>query len=168
MEFQKIVSVLLAVFAAAAFAGCSTNTANNPSSVPAPIVMVCEHGSVKSLMAASLFNQAAAERGLSFRAVARGVTPDASVPPAIVEAMRNDGFDVKSFVPVQLSDADISQSLSVVAIGVESAIMSRRTTASTETWSDVPAASVDYTAARASLKQHVDVLLKKLLQSQSQ
>jgi hypothetical protein len=31
-----------------------------------------------------------------------------------------------------------------------------------ERWDDVPAASVDYAAAHASLKQHVDTLLNRL------
>ena len=73
------------------------------------VVFVCEHGNVKSLMAASCFNQLAEQRGLPFRAVSRGVAPD-----------------------------------------------------SIERWTDVPAASSDFDAARASLKAHVAALLDRL------
>ena len=48
----------------------------------AAVVFVCEHGSVKSLVAQEWFNRRAKERGLAVRAVSRGITPDASVPPA--------------------------------------------------------------------------------------
>jgi protein-tyrosine-phosphatase len=124
--------------------------------------MVCEHGSVKSLMAASLFNQAAAERRLPFRAIARGVTPDPSVPPAIAAAMAKEGFDVKAFVPLRVSEAEVSQASRVVAISVEPVAVSPDAKVAIEAWRDVPAASVDYAAARASLKQHVDALLDEL------
>ncbi|MGB5132925.1 MAG: hypothetical protein WBO00_09940 [Steroidobacteraceae bacterium] len=49
------------------------------------IALVCEHGSVKSLIAASLFDRAAGQRGLPFRAVSRGVNPEQHVPPASVD-----------------------------------------------------------------------------------
>jgi chromate transporter len=44
------------------------------------VVFVCEHGSAKSVVAASLFDRMAKERGLPVRAISRGTTPDASVP----------------------------------------------------------------------------------------
>lgn len=40
---------------------------------PQQVVFVCEHGNVKSLMAASYFNQLAAQRGLRWRAVSREI-----------------------------------------------------------------------------------------------
>jgi hypothetical protein len=46
--------------------------------------------SVKSLMAASLFNKAAMQRGVPCRAIARGVSPDASVPSPIAAALGQD------------------------------------------------------------------------------
>ncbi|SRR6266404_3655563 len=39
---------------------------------PAHVVFVCEHGSVKSLIAMEYFNRSVQERGLAYRAVARG------------------------------------------------------------------------------------------------
>lgn len=54
---------------------------------PRLIVFVCEHGSAKSLVAASFFERMAKERGIVVRAVSRGTAPDASVPAAVVEAL---------------------------------------------------------------------------------
>ena len=61
---------------------------------PRLVVFVCEHGSAKSLVAASFFERMAKERGIAVRAVSRGTAPDTSVPATVVEALRTDGFDV--------------------------------------------------------------------------
>jgi arsenate reductase len=133
---------------------------------PAPVLMVCEHGSVKSVMAASLFNQGAAERRLPFRAIARGVTPDAAVPARIAAELGKEGVDVRSFVPVRVSGADVSSASRVVAIGIDATVLSSDPKVRIDSWSDVPAASENYGAARAALKAHVDALLTELQQSQ--
>ena len=108
--------------AAALIVACAgTSAASPPAETPAaeaPVVFVCDHGSVKSLMAASLFNEAAARRGLRVRAVSRGVNPDAGVPAAIATAMKRDGFDVGNFHPQALSEQDVAGAARVVAIGV--------------------------------------------------
>jgi protein-tyrosine-phosphatase len=105
--------------------GCHTTAASQQATESAAVLMVCEHGSVKSVMAASLFNQGAAERYLPFRAIARGVTPDSAVPAPIATALGQEGFDVKEFVPVRVSGADVARASRVVAIGVEPAAFSR-------------------------------------------
>jgi hypothetical protein len=89
------------LFAFASVCGPSADAQN--ASDPASVVLVCEHGSVKSLIAASLFNASARERGLPFRAIARGVTPDASVPTNIAAALKQEGFDVRRFKPSVVS-----------------------------------------------------------------
>jgi len=129
---------------------------------PAPVLFVCEHGSVKSLMAASLFNQAAAKRHLPFRAIARGVTPDASVPAQVAAALTEEGFIVKDFVPARFSEVDVGSASRIIAIGVDPSVLSPDSKAPIDTWNDVPAASVNYSAARASLQQHIDALLTVL------
>lgn len=157
MRLFKTTPAVWLLIAGLALMGCRTIE-------PAPVLMVCEHGSVKSLMAASLFNQAAAERHLPFRAVARGVNPDPSVPPPIVAALAQEGFDVKEFVPARFSGAEVAGASRVIAIGVDPAALSSAANVLIETWSDVPAASVNYSAARDSLKQHIDALLTELKQ----
>jgi arsenate reductase len=128
----------------------------------APIVFVCEHGSVKSLIAASLFERAAAARGMNLRAVSRGVSPDERVPPAIATALRGDGFDVEGYKPQPLTASDLAGAARVIAIGVDLSQHAKAARAPIETWNDIPPASVDYTASKAALERHIGGLLDDL------
>lgn len=126
------------------------------------IVFVCEHGSVKSLIAASLFDRAAENRSLPFRATARGVNPEEHVPPAIVKAMHGDGFEVEAFRPQGLQKEDVAGAARVVAIGVDLKARADEAKTPVQSWDDIPPASVDYAAARAALQGHIDALLDEL------
>src|SRR3954471_6378504 len=61
---------------------------------PQTIVFVCPFGSAKSVVAARFFNRMATERGLSYRAVARGLTPESTIPAYVREPIRSDGFEI--------------------------------------------------------------------------
>jgi protein-tyrosine-phosphatase len=128
------------------------------------VLFVCEHGNVKSLMAASYFNQLAQERRLSYRAVSRGTALDSTnVPPAIIQGLRGDGFDVSSFHPSAVTASDVSASQRVITIGTALPTDAQAAAhAKIEQWNDVPPASVDYGAARDSLKAHIKKLVEQL------
>src|SRR5690349_16866064 len=136
--------------------------AQGAEKAPSQILFVCEHGNVKSLMAASYFNQLTQARGLPYRGVSRGVAPDSTtVPPRIAAALGADGFDVSGFRPAAVTAADVSASNRVVTIGAsipEGIAGNARIT----NWDDVPPASVDYAAARAALVTHIKVMVDKL------
>lgn len=151
--FSRYAAVSLLAVAWAAFA----------QGVDDRIVFVCEHGSVKSLIAASLFDRAAADRGLPYRAASRGVRPDGRVPPGIAAALSEDGFKVEGFRPQGLATDDIAGATRIIAIGVDLTAHSGKARAPIQSWDDVPAASVDYAAARAALQRHIDALLDDLL-----
>ncbi len=143
--------------------GCSVSRKFSQSNV-AQVLFVCEHGNVKSLMAASYFNQLAQKRQLPLRAVSRGSAPDSTtVPLAIVQGLRGDGFDVSSFHPSAVSASDVSASQRVITIGTALPKDSQSSNPSKiEQWNDVPPASVDYSAARDSLNGHVRKLVEQL------
>lgn len=147
--------LVVAVLAALAVAGA-------PAPAPTHVVFVCEHGSVKSLIAMAWFDRLAAERGLKLRARSRGTTPDASVPPAIVEKLRGDGFDVSAFEPRALSKADLEGAARVVAIGVDVAPVTGGATVAVDRWDAIPPATEGYDQARDALKAEVEALLRKL------
>ena len=123
------------------------------------IVFVCEHGSVKSLIAMQLFNQAAVERGLAVRAISRGLTPDASVPPAIAAHLGKDGLAPKDFTPKAFSKADLPGAERVIAIGADVASLTRGSGVPVESWDDIPAASENYAASRDALRARIEKML---------
>ncbi len=129
------------------------------------VLFVCEHGNVKSLMAASYFNQMAQELRLRFRAVSRGTAPDSTtVPPAIIQGLRGDGFDVSSFHPSAVTSSDVSASQRVITIGTVLPVDAQLAAAQPkiEQWNDVPPTSVGYGATRDSLKRHIKELVEQL------
>lgn len=128
------------------------------------ILFVCEHGNVKSLMAASYFNQNIREFNLPYRAVARGSAPDSTtVPAAIVQGLGHDGIDVSSFQPMKVSTSDIASPVRIILIGTSlPANLHASSKVRIEQWNDVPPASVDFEAARESLRKHVQELIAQL------
>jgi protein-tyrosine-phosphatase len=129
---------------------------------PARVVFVCQHGNVKSLIAAQWFNRLAAERGVSARAVARGLEPENPVPPAIVERLRHDGIDVAGYEARPLASADTEGAARVVAIGVEAPAWVARRGVTVEGWDGIPPASERYQESRDAMRARIDVLLQSL------
>jgi protein-tyrosine-phosphatase len=129
------------------------------------VVFVCEHGSAKSLVAASHFGRLARERGLAARAVSRGTVPDASVPPAVVELLRGDGFDVAAFQPQALKEVDVAAAARVVAIGVDLGDLGAKAGARLERWEDVPPFAQGYPQARKAIVSHLETLIRELVRS---
>jgi arsenate reductase len=150
--------LILSGVAAAALGQATPRKPEHPKSV----VFVCEHGNVKSLIAREWFNRLAASRGLDLRAISRGVTPEASVPAAIADALRNDGFDVSGFEPRAFTAADVAGPVRIVGIGVDLSSARERGDAPLETWEGIPAASESYGASRDALKVRIEALLKTL------
>jgi arsenate reductase len=122
------------------------------------VVFVCEHGSVKSVIAGEWFNRLAAERGIKARAVARGVTVDAAVPPGVAAALQRDGFDVRGFTPREVRPDELSAASRVVSFGATLP----PSNAAVTTWSGVPPASERYEEARNDIRSRVEALLAEL------
>ena len=125
-----------------------------------PVVFVCEHGTVKSVMAAHLFNRLAAARNAPFRAISRGVAPDAAIPAAVATSLQADGFDVASFRPEALTATDVAGAARVIAIGVDSPLLAG--TQRVTRWDDIPPASKDYAAASEAMRARMGALLDEL------
>jgi arsenate reductase len=130
-------------------------------SAPTEVVFVCEHGSVKSVIAAQWFTRLAAERGLPFRGVARGVAPDAAIPGPVAGRLEADGFSVMGYEPAALAAADLRGARAVVAIGANSPLF-ESLDAPPEHWDAIPPASVNYDASREAIRQQIELLLDRL------
>ncbi len=92
------------------FSMAASSIAGPPPARPTErqVVFACEHGTVKSVIAAYWFNRLAAERKAPFRAASRGITPDVAIPPGVAAGLAADGFDVAGFRPLPLKAADVT------------------------------------------------------------
>ena len=124
------------------------------------IVFVCEHGSAKSVVAAAHFNRLAAENRLPYRAVARGLNPDQSLPPAIKAGLLADGLDPSAFTPQAITKPEIQGAARVVAMGTDLPETSAK--AKVVRWNGIPSLSENYPAARAAIVEQVKELLATL------
>ncbi|MGH8137076.1 MAG: hypothetical protein ACREVV_02605 [Steroidobacteraceae bacterium] len=132
-----------------------------PRAAEAPrVVFVCEHGSVKSLIAASYFNQRAQVKGLKVRAIARGVAPEPTVPPAVRDGLRTAGFDVSGYVPQALEASDINGATLIVSFDedIADAIGGRVRYLK---WDNLPAVLSDYPRGKEAIVKQVDQLLRE-------
>jgi hypothetical protein len=85
------------------------------NSTPHTVVFICEHGAVKSVIAAAYFNKLAAERHLNFHAIARGITPQRELSTAAVAGLRKDGVAFLAEKPRALDRRDVRNAVRVVA-----------------------------------------------------
>lgn len=125
------------------------------------VVFVCEHGSVKSLIASLYFNRQARERGLPYTAVARGTTPDAAVPIPVREGLRSAGFDVTQYVPQPFKVSDVDGASLVVSFDQE-ITQTVAGKAQLLRWDNLPGVLADYLRGRDAILAHVDALLDQL------
>ena len=153
--------VLFNVAAAFAIQAAAQSVTATRSPQPTGVVFVCEHGSVKSLVAMEHFNRKAQERGLPYRAVARGTAPAPTVPPSVREGLHADGFDVSSFVPQLLRATDVDNVALVVSFDDD---ISKTVGGRTRylKWDDLPGVLDDYPRGREAIVRQVDTLIETL------
>jgi len=128
---------------------------------PAAVVFVCEHGSVKSLIATVYFNRRAQERGLPFRALARGTAPGGEVPAPVREGLHADGFEVSDFVPRLFKASDADDAALVVSFDQDIKKTVGGRTRQLE-WNGLPEVMADYARGRDAIVGQVNSLLDEL------
>ena len=129
------------------------------------VVFVCEHGTVKSVVALAYFRHLARERHLKIRAISRGTAPDSAVPARVREGLRLDGLPLGPFRPVQFTLADLRSAITVISFDqpkVADIVGGRVPTAQ---WDGLPAVSEDYRIARDSIRHRVARLVDSLDQA---
>ena len=125
------------------------------------VVFVCEHGTVKSVVALEHFNRLAQARGLNVRAVSRGTHPDAAIPTPVRRGLEADGFDVAAFQPHSLSNNDLESALLVVVLDADvSAFDAGRVPI--VRWDGLPSVSTSYPAGRNAIVTRVERLVDSL------
>ena len=124
------------------------------------VVFVCEHGAAKSLIATLYFNKLAAERGLTTRAVFRGVDPQDALSVRAVAGLKEDGFAIPDARPTAIAAADVAAATHIFAIGCA---LPTAVTASgkASAWDDVPD-DQGYGPMRDAIVKHVKTVLAEL------
>jgi arsenate reductase (thioredoxin) len=131
------------------------------TNAPHRIVFVCEHGSVKSLIATLYFNQRAQQRALPYTAVARGTSPEPTVPATVQQGLRAAGFDVVHYVPQPFKTSDVDGALLVVSFDQDTT----KTVAGRVQelrWDNLPAVTANYAVGRDEILKRVDGLIERL------
>ncbi|AYB29149.1 hypothetical protein [Chryseolinea soli] len=78
------------------------------------IVFVCEHGSAKSVIAATYFNKLAKEKNIPWQAVSRGTHPDSEISPKTKKLLLEDDLLDTSFIPKKLTQDDVDTTRQVI------------------------------------------------------
>jgi protein-tyrosine-phosphatase len=131
------------------------------------VVFVCEHGSAKSVIAATHFNRIAESKGLPYLAVSRGVHPDAEVPQNIRSGLLADGFQGDPAKPKLVAAEDVGSAARVVTLGCELPKGSGDRTEKVVDWKDLPAVNNGYAEARKAIVERVENLVKELADKQT-
>jgi arsenate reductase len=153
----------------ASLAGTVTAVPQQPPIAAADrsIVFVCEHGAALSVIATTLFNKLAAERGLPQRAIYRGVNPQADLSVATLKGLRDDGLLPPTDKPALITAIDIAAATYIFSIGCPLP-PAASSSGKAEDWSDVPQVSDGYGAARDAIRRHVEHLIDQLRQRSPQ
>lgn len=139
--------------------GSAQGTAPQSPMTSQTVLFVCEHGAAKSVIAAAHFNKIAKERGLPYRAVARGTAPDAAIPAGVRKGLEQAGLELSIEKPVLVGQADVNGANRVVTfeIALPGNISSGK--AAPTDWRAVPSVSADFGVASADIKRRVEALI---------
>ena len=124
------------------------------------IIFVCEHGSVKSIVAVAHFNRMAEQAGLDYRAISRGTVPDTEIPAGVIAGLKQDGLTPSLLKPVKLDPVEARGAARIVAMcALPGEYADDKRVAK---WTDVPPVTVDYAKARDVLVRHLRELIAEL------
>lgn len=158
-QLRLITAALMLVLAAH---GLAPAFAADQTAETGPVLFVCKHGSVKSLLAKLLFERAAAREGLAVASVSRATAPDPEVPEWMRAALERDGFDLGSWKPTAMSEADAQSARMTVTFDVS---LPAGSDVPIEHWDGLPAVSKDYAAGRDAIAARIDQLVAELCRS---
>lgn len=124
------------------------------------IVFVCEHGSAKSVIAATYFNKLAKEKNLPWEAVSRGTNPDQEISPKTKQLLTQDNLLDKSFVPQKLSQEDVDAAEQVILFYALPETIQRKN--NIQNWQEIQAVNDDYETLRNDIVSKIKPLIDSL------
>ena len=157
---SSLAGSLLLLGGAPALSGAQARPKTAPDSQT--VVFVCEHGTVKSVVALAWFRQLAGERHLDIRAISRGTAPDSGVPARVREGLRLDGLTLGPFTPARFTLADLASAITVISFDQPTVAEMVGGRVPSARWDGLPAVSEDYRIARDSIRHRVALLVDSL------
>jgi protein-tyrosine-phosphatase len=132
-----------------------------PTPTNKTVLFVCEHGTVKSLLAKVLFEQYAQEVGLLMRAESRGTHADSTVPPWMLRGLALDHVTLGSWHPKPLGAGDLATASYIVSFDVPGAATAAARAPRAQ-WNGLPSVTQDYSKGRDAIKARVHQLVDSL------
>ena len=126
------------------------------------VVFVCEHGTVKSVVAMAWFTRLSRERHLPVRAISRGTALDAAIPDVVRKGLKADGFEFPAFTPTVFTEADLAGAIAVISLDEPTVGRTVARRASTQAWNGLPSVMQNYEVARDSIRRRVRTLVDSL------
>jgi protein-tyrosine-phosphatase len=163
-EAKSMRSTLVPISLVLACAASALRAQAPPRPVPdsQTVVFVCEHGTVKSVVALAYFRQLAQRRQLPIRAISRGTAPDTSVPRLVRDGLRLDGLTLGPFTPTRFTAADLTSAIAVISFDQPSVASLVGARVPSARWDGLPAVSENYPVARDSIRDRVARLVDSL------
>ena len=125
------------------------------------VLFVCEHGTVRSLLAKILFEDYARSVGLRMQAVSRGTHADSVVPPWMSHGLAADHIALGSWRPRTLDASDLATASYIVSFDVQQSATAGARAPRTQ-WDGLPSVSQDYAKGRDAIKARVHQLVDSL------
>jgi hypothetical protein len=142
----------------AASLSCPTNIFARSAKVPR-VLFVCQYGSVKSAIARELFRRRARERGISARALSRGITPEDHVSAQLRAQLAADNLDTAKDRLRAITMADTRAADYIV---IFNPLPSEYAQIPILDWSSVASVNLQYDGARADILARIDALLDEI------
>ena len=124
------------------------------------VIFVCEHGAVKSVLAAAYFNKFAEKSGLNVHGIARGTNPDQELSPRVIKGLSADGLTPQESAPQLLFVDDVTSSQRVITFCDLPAEYPQ--VPGIEHWDDVPPVSENYEQARDAIIERLHRLIGQM------
>ncbi len=157
MKLSSVVAVLATLMPMAL-------AAQRRSAAPDTVLFVCEHGTVRSLLAKVMFERYAKEAGLSVVALSRGTNADSLVPPWMMAGLTADSVSLGTWRPQMLRPMDLVSASLVVSFDVPSSATAS-TRASRVQWDGLPSVRENYSRGRDAIRVRVQQLVDSLKNS---
>jgi arsenate reductase len=139
---------------------CITAPVMVSAQLPAPktVLFVCEHGSAKSVIAASHFARLAKSQGLNVNVFSRGTKPDKTIPLKVTQYLKEDKLPEYRNAPEQLLPIDVTNADYVITfIQLPDSLPESKV----ELW-NVPSFDAGYPAARDSIINRIQRMIVKI------